>query len=191
MKGLLIVIVVVAAWAAAFAAPAGAWQAPAQRTAYIDVAGAPAGWVEWAGPDDPLGTIVHGKDAIPHDWEVVVVASRLDGEPGARLAPLVFCYTAAFKRNHGPWGYRLLSHERALKCWGAAYQADPATESRVWARDWCVRLGQLPRGGYTGYVKACVSSPFPTWMDENGTVLDEPVWRDAYVRTYKHTFAVK
>jgi hypothetical protein len=191
MKGLLIVILVVVAWPAALAAPAAAWYAPAERTAYIDLTGGPTGWIEWAGRDDPSGMIVHKKDPIPHDWEVVVATCRLDAEPGVRLAPLVFCYTAAFKRTHGPWGFRLLSPERALKCWSPAYQRDPATAPRVWARDWSVRLGQLPSGGYTGWIKACVSSAFPTWMDENGTILDEPVWCDASVRTYKHTFAVK
>lgn len=191
MKRLSILTLLALVCLAAVAAPASAWYAPEEHTAYIDIAGTPTGWIEWAGPGDPSGVIVHQDDPIPYDWEVVVVTTWRDAESGARLAPLVFDYTAAFKRSQGPWGFRILNQERAQRCWSPAYQCDPALEPQVWARDWCVRLGQLPRGGYTGWIKECVPSAFPTWMDQTGAVLAAPVWLDARVCTYKHTFAVK
>jgi hypothetical protein len=190
MKRLPLVFVLVLSCSAAVATPAWAWYAPEPHTAYIDVTGAPGEWDEWAGPDHPLDVIVHEKDPIPCGWEVVVRTTWLDGESGARLAPLVFDYTAAFKRANGPWGFRLLSPARALLCWSPPYQTEPSADPRLWARDWCVRLGQLPRGGYSGWVKESVASVFPTWIDETGAVLDAPVWRDAHVITSKHTFCV-
>jgi len=189
MKRLAVLVLLTGVILAASATPAWAWYAPKQNTAYIDIS-TPKGWVEWAGPSDPLSVVAH-KDAIPRGWPVVVSLTWLDGEIGARLAPAVLNETLSLKRSGGGWKFAITDPAKSVKYWSPAYQWDTVKYPGVWAMDWWVPLGKLTAGTYTGWTKDRALGPVPSWLDANGNVVTTVTWQEPWNNTFNHTFKVK
>ena len=61
----------------------------------------------------------------------------------------------------------------------------------AWADDWWVPLGKLAKGTYSGWVREQVVSDYPTWMDESGAIVTDPIWLPKYNTRWAHTFTVK
>jgi len=109
MKRLVLVIALCLLVLAAAATPALAWYAPQERTAYIDGYFQPKGWLEWAGPDDPLSLVVHRGDPIPAGWPVYVCVSWVDFKyAGAVQVPSRMFNEAAFARDGGGWTWEAI-----------------------------------------------------------------------------------
>jgi hypothetical protein len=171
MKKLLLVVVLVAACLAMFAAPASAFYAPQQNTAYIPHWMQGAGWLEWA-PDNPYGIIEHYGEPIPNGMNVVVTVEWFDSRLGATLIPAEWFHTMAISSSNGT-RFAITKAACGLRYWSPAYRwADPNDDPLLWARDWWVPLGKLHPGDYTGWIRGVVPRAFPTWIDQ-----DTGAWR--------------
>jgi hypothetical protein len=189
MKRLLLMLVLVLLLMVLVVAPALAWYAPKPHTAYVSPFDK-TGWAEWAGPSDPLNVIAH-TGAIPHGWEVVVSLTWLDSQTGARLAPIVLQHTFSFSKVNGAWSKKALSPQRAVRFWSPAYEWDAVGAPGLYGSDWWVPLGKLAKGTYKGWFKEQIVSEYPTWVDENGTILTDPIWNPASSARLQRTFTVK
>jgi len=189
MKRLAVLVLLTGIVLAASAAPAWAWYAPKQKTAYVTLSKA-KGWVEWAGPSNPLNMIQH-KDAIPRGYRVVAGMTWLDSEVGAKIAPAVLRETLSFKKKGGGWSFAITDPAKTVKYWSPAYQWDPATLPGVWALDWWVPLGKLKPGTYTGWMKDQALGPVPSWLDDQGNVVATATWLKPWKNQFKHSFTVK
>ncbi len=170
MKRYLLVFVLAAACLGLFAAPASAFYAPQQHTAYIPywIQGEGGGWLEWAGtgPYDIIDHTGVNNVPIPHDYKVVVTAEWFDTRLGATLIPAEWFHTMAISRSTGCWSFAITRAACGLRYWSPAYKWDPAApDDQTWARDWWVPLGKLRPGHYSGWVRESVPRAFPTWTD--------------------------
>jgi hypothetical protein len=188
MKRLLLLLALVLLTLGVVAAPALAWDHIQLNTAYIT--SFRSGWDSWNGPSDPFGT-THHTGAIPHSWKVVVGLTWMDSQTGAKPAPVEMLHTFAFHKVNGTWSRAVTDPLRAVKYWDAAYEWDSVTYPGVWAIDWWVPLGKLAPGTYKGWVRQQVISQIPTWMDNNGAIVTDPIWVKAYSVKYAHTYTVK
>lgn len=171
------------------AAPALAWYDVHPRTAYVTTVFAP-GWDEWAGPSDPLNTI-HHNGPIPHGWNVVVAVTSVDGEMGAKLAPAVIINTFSLRKVGGGWSRAVTNPVRAAKYWSPVYAWDPVGAPGLYGEDWFVPLGKLAKGKYQGWGRLQTLAAYPTWTDENGNLVTDPVWMPKENIKVKHTLTVK
>jgi len=173
MKRFLLAFVFAAALLGLFAAPASAYLAPQQHTAYITSyvpytdAGVTYRWAEWAGPSDPYN-IIDRSGSIPHGYKVVVTREWFDSQLGATLIPHEYFNTMRIKRLHGGWSFAIKKAARGLRYWSRAYKFGGEAAgwpAGTWARDWWVPLGKLPRGHYRGWVTQFAPLAFVSWMD--------------------------
>jgi hypothetical protein len=171
------------------AGPALAWYHMEPKTAYITTFQA-KGWDEWAGPTDPLNGI-HHDGAVPHGWKVALGWTWLDSQTGARLAPAEFLNTFSFAKKGGSWSKEIGDPAKAARFWSPLYEWDAATMPGVYGEDWYVSFGKLAKGTYTGWSKTITLAPYPTWVDDNGKILSEPVWVPKETTRVAHTFTVK
>jgi hypothetical protein len=170
------------------AGPAAAYYDPNPRTAYLFVFDN-SGWDEWVGPG-PNDT-QHHTGAIPRGFRVALGTMWADGEFGVRLAPLEFLHTFALHKAGGGWAKRALDPAPTVRYWSPPYEVDAAQMPGVWARDWWIPLGKLAKGTYVGWVRERAVASFPSWLDENGNVLTEPVWQPPYDVKFRQSFKVK
>jgi hypothetical protein len=180
MKRFLLVLACAAALLGLLAAPASAWYAPQQHTAYITSYvpytddGVTYSWAEWAGPSDPYG-IIDRSGPIPHGYNVVVTREWFDSRLGATLIPAEYFTAMAVSRSSGCWSFAITKAACGLRYWSPAYEfGDEAGGFPVgtWARDWWVPLGKLRPGTYSGWVTQFAPRAFPSWFDwENWTLL--------------------
>ena len=190
MKRLVLVIALCLLVLAAAATPALAWYAPQERTAYIDGYFQPKGWLEWAGPDDPLSLVVHRGDPIPAGWPVYVCVSWVDFKyAGAIQVPSRMFNEAAFARDGGGWTWEAIG-PRTADCWSPVYLWDPEVPD-LFGRDWWAPMGTLPAGDYSGWFRSFIPRPFPTWSDEEGNQLAVPEMMPTMDETVYHTFRVR
>jgi len=189
MKRIVLLLVVSLMVLGVAAGPALAWYAPHPRTAYIETIFAP-GWDEWAGLADPLN-VIHHNGPIPHNWNVVVAVTWEDNQMGAKLAPAVFINTFSLHAVGGGWSKTVVNPARAARYWSPAYACDPVQLPGAYAADWVVPLGKLPKGKYAGWGRIRTLASYPTWMDDNGNLLSDPVWADKLDLKVAHTFTVK
>jgi hypothetical protein len=162
---------------AASAAPALAWYAPKPQTAFIDGLFVTSGWDEWAGPGDPYG-LIHHEEPIPAGWEVVVVTSWFDFNPGgAGLAPGAEINTFSFARTDGP--VKTVRGREGVRFWSPVYAMGELPGA--YARDWWVSIGiagseSLPAGHYGGWFRSVVPRAVPSWIgeDEEGNLVPLP-----------------
>ena len=120
----------------------------------------------------------------------MLTVTWLDSETGARLAPIVFQHTFSFSKVRGTWSKAVLKSQNAVRFWSPAYAWDATNYPGVYGRDWWVPLGKPAKGTYKGWVREQVVSEFPTWMDDNGNILADPVWSPASNVKYSRSFAV-
>lgn len=189
MKRLALLLPLIGIILVASASPAWAYYAPKQNTAYIYI-GTSNGWAQWAGPSDPLSVIKH-TDAIPHGWPVVVSYTWVDGEIGARLAPAVLRETLSFRKQGGGWTFAVTDPAKTVKYWSPEYQWDATKYPGIWAMDWCVPLGKLKPGSYSGWTRDQALGPVPSWLDAGGNLVTTVTWLKPWDNLYKHTFKVK
>jgi hypothetical protein len=189
MRRFLLLLAVVLLALAAFAPAAMAWYAPAEHTAYIDFWFDPTSWYEWDA-DAPDGLIEH-NEPIPADWPVVVATTWLDSRRGAAIAPLFILHTMTVQNTDGSWTFAVPTANKGTRYWSPIYEWDPVTMPGFWGRDWWVPLGTLPPGRYTGAVHEWAPEDFPTWVDEEWNLLDDPILYPAYDLTLPFSFRVK
>lgn len=170
MKKLLLVFVFAAALLGLLAAPAWAFYAPQQKTAYITSyvpytdAGVTYSWAEWAGPSDPYN-IIDRSGSIPHGYKVVVTREWFDSQLGATLIPYEYFNTMRISRSHGHWSFAIAKAARGLRYWSPAYEFGGDFPVGTWARDWWVPLGKLSPGDYSGWVTQSAPLAFVSWLD--------------------------
>ena len=177
MKRFLLVFVCVAALLGLLAAPASAYYAPQEHTAYITSFVEPGvvDWVEWNGPGDPYG-LAEKTGPIPYGYGVVVTREWFDTRLGATLIPLEEFHTMAISSSTGLWSSAITKAACGLRYWSPAYKTgDPFFPPETWARDWWVPLGKLPPGDYSGWVKELAPHAFPSWFDWDNWVLLPPL----------------
>jgi hypothetical protein len=173
MKRFLLVLFCVAALLCVVAAPASAYYAPRQHTAYITSFVEPdvVDWAEWNGPGDPFGLTEH-VGPIPHGYSVVVTREWFDSRLGATLIPAEYFTTMAISRSTGCPRFAITKAACGLRYWSPAYKTgDPGLPAGTWARDWWVPLGKLPPGDYSGTVTQSAPHAFPSWFDLENWVL--------------------
>jgi hypothetical protein len=171
MKRFVFVVVLVAACLLVFAAPASAYYAPQEKTAYITSfvpytdAGTTYSWVEWAGPSSPFD--FNGRSGpIPHGYNAVVTREWFDNRLGATLIPVEYFNTLSISRSSGRPRLAITTAWRGLPYWSPTYlTGDPGFPDKTWARDWWVPLGKLPAGSYGGWVTQFAPRAFPSWFD--------------------------
>jgi hypothetical protein len=188
VKRLLLLLAACLVVIGVIAGPAGAYYNPKPNTAYVFVFDN-RGWDEWVGPG-PTDTM-HHTGAIPRGFRVALGTMWADGQFGARLAPAEFLHTYSLQRAQGGWARRALDPGRTVRYWSPVYQPDASQMPGVWARDWWVPLGNLATGSYTGWVRERTVAAYPTWIDENGNVLSDPVWLPKYSMKWQQLFTVK
>lgn len=189
MRRLLLLLVVTMLALGVVAGPAAAWYAPKAHTAYVSPFDK-SGWAEWAGPSDPLNAIPR-TGRIPHGWNVVISLTWMDSETGAKLAPIVFDHTFKFSNASGTWSKKALSPWRTVRFWSPAYAWDSVGSPGFFASDWWVPLGKLARGTYKGWVRETVVSAYPTWVDDQGALVADPIWSPGYSVKWARSFKVK
>jgi hypothetical protein len=188
MKRLLLLSVFVVVVLGVAAAPALAWYNPKLNTAYVTTF--TSGWDQWNGPSDPLNA-THHTGAIPHGWSVVLGMTWGDSETGAKLAPIEFLHTFSLHKVNGTWSRKITDPVRTVRFWSPAYEWDSVGSPGIWASDWWVPLGKLAKGTYKGWAREQVLSTFPTWTDDTGALVTDPIWLPAYNTKWSHTFRVK
>ncbi len=188
MRRLLLLSVLVLLGLGVAAAPALGWSHIQLNTAYITAY--TGGWDTWNGPTDPYGT-THHTGAIPHTMKIVVGMTWMDSQTGAKLAPVAMLHSFAFHKVNGTWSKQATNPLRAVRFWDTAYVWDSVKYPGVWAIDWWVPLGKLAPGTYKGWVREQVISQFPTWMDNSGAIVTDPIWIAPYSVRYAHSYKVK
>jgi hypothetical protein len=185
MKRLLLVLVLAVALTGLLAAPASAFLAPRQHTAYITSYLDPGQWAQWNGPKDPLGLTAHPTGPhdplarIPHSWNVVVTREWFDSRLGATLIPAEYFNTVRIARTHGGWAFAIKKAARGVRYWSRAYkfgyEAAGFVPAGTWARDWWVPLGKLAPGHYSGWVTQFAPLAFVSWMDWGDETANPPI----------------
>jgi len=188
MKRVVLLLVLSLVILGVVAGPALAWYDIKPHTAYVTTYQI-KGWDEWTGPG-PFDT-THHEGAIPHGYKVVLGVTWLDSQLGAKLAPVEFLHTFALHKVNGAWSVRALDPTRTVRYWSPVYEWDAVGSPGVWGDDWWVPLGKLAKGTYAGWVREQVLSSYPTWVDENGAIVTEPIWLPKYDTKWSHTFTVK
>lgn len=193
MKRLLLLVFIAVLALGAFAAPAWAWYAPQEKTAYID-GFTPVGWVQWKA-DDPYN-VTFRDDPIPRGWPVFAATTWYDfNRPAVTMAPLWVFNSFAFSREGGCATKSVLGCA-GVRLWSPVY-AMGEQQPGAFARDWWVPIGRagsksLPSGHYTGWFREVVPRAIPTWTDDEGNELEHPVmfgpWDSG---RFEHEFDVK
>ncbi len=174
MKRFVLVVMLVAACLLLVAAPASAYLAPRQHTAYITSYLEPGQWAQWNGPSDPFDLTTHptGPDdplaRIPHGWNVVVTREWFDSRLGATIIPYEYFNTMRISRLHGHWSFAIKKAARGIRYWSRAYKFNGEAAgfpAETWARDWWAPLGKLRPGHYRGWVTQTAPLTFLSWMD--------------------------
>jgi len=175
MKRFLLVLVCVAAVLCVAAAPASAYYAPREHTAYITSFLEPGvvDWVEFADLQSSPFALTEQTGPIPHGYNVVVTREWFDTRLGATLIPAEYFTTMAISRSSGHPNFAITRAACGVRYWSPAYKTgDPDLPAGTWARDWWVPLGKLPPGTYSGTVTQFAPRAFPSWFDgENWTLL--------------------